>query len=70
MQETKSTARQRLAERKRILELIYERRMMDNDDGIGAAIEHRILGDELSAIDRPRQNSWVRVNKRLPPIEF
>ncbi len=63
-------AGQRLAERKRILELIYERRMIEKDDGIGSAIEHRILGDEPSAKARPLQTMWAFVNGRLPPIEF
>ncbi len=48
---TGMTAALRLEGRKQILELIYRRRVAEGNDGIGAAVERRILTEELAYLE-------------------
>jgi len=43
----------RLSLRKEILDLIDERRSAENDEGIGGAIERRIISEEMASIEGP-----------------
>lgn len=45
----------RLERRKRLLELIKQRRAVDGDDGIGTAIERQILSRELEDLEREQK---------------
>ena len=45
------TASLHLEGRKQILDLIYRRRVAEDNDGIGAAIERRILTEELAYLE-------------------
>jgi len=66
---TRMTASLRLEGRKQILDLINRRRVAEDNDGIGVALERRILTEELAYLEDPEIRGDVVFRVESPNFE-